>query len=135
MRPCYWHDELQKAVWERWRKAQNVWDKVRDDVFWHLYARRPPVSGQFSHFNPDPALLKEAGCSEEQVAAAQEYLDARSTYVTEQKYPCRRNPCPHCSPVVTVSRCEKCNAILGVQSTLTRCSSCEFVYRQRRIIR
>lgn len=133
MRPCYWHDERQLALWKRWRAAQHAWDKVRDDVFWHLYRRRPPVSGKFSHFNPDPTLLAKAECSEEQVAAAQEYLAARAAYVDEQSKPCAQMPCPHCEPDVQIGRCTKCSCILGVQSDRTRCSTCEFIQQQESV--
>lgn len=98
MRPCFWKDERQLQLWQRWSKARQAWREASKQVFYYLHRLRPPRSAALNLYQPDPRLLRECSCSPELVQAAEEFLNARREYMAEVVKPCATQPCPHCEP-------------------------------------
>ncbi len=58
------------AIWDRWWKARDGWDKAWKDI---PFPQIPDL------YAPDPALIQDPA----RRAAAQEFLDARTAYHAE----------------------------------------------------
>lgn len=92
MRPCYWKDERQVAIWSRFFRAKYRWRTCKL-LAWELCG----YGDKLDIYNPDVELMKRKGLSEVLCNAAREFVESRSAYLTEMKMPCKKIPCPYCA--------------------------------------